>query len=164
MNPVFALRPPAWGAAILAVTRPRIVQLPRNHPCSVARTPSSLPKTPPFRTDRRYLEGMTTTRKIRVVRFEGNRQVSRQIDFYNLEMIISVGYRVNSRRGVLFRRWATAVLKEYLLRGSVRDQRLSKLEKRMTAAERSIDAIVYTLIPPVTETRHKIGFDAAKRP
>ena len=110
------------------------------------------------------LEGMTTTRKIRVVRFEGNRQVSRQIDFYNLEMIISVGYRVNSRRGVLFRRWATAVLKEYLLRGSVRDQRLSKLEKRMTAAERSIDAIVYTLIPPVTETRHKIGFDAAKRP
>ena len=103
------------------------------------------------------LEGMATTRKIRVVRLEGNRQVSRQIDFYNLEMIISVGYRVNSRRGVLFRRWATAVLKEYLLRGSVR---LSKLEKRMTAAERSIDSIVYTLMPPVTGGRSKIGFDA----
>ena len=106
------------------------------------------------------LEGMATTRKIRVVRLEGNRQVSRQIDFYNLEMIISVGYRVNSRRGVLFRRWATAVLKEYLLRGSVRDVRLSKLEKRMTAAERSIDSIVYTLMPPVTGGRRKIGFDA----
>ena len=57
---------------------------------------------PPFSVD--GLEGMATTRKIRVVRFEGDRQVSRQIDFYNLEMIISVGYRVNSRRGVLFRR------------------------------------------------------------
>ena len=104
------------------------------------------------------LEGMTTTRKIRVVRFEGNRQVSRQIDFYNLEMIISVGYRVNSRRGVLFRRWATSVLKEYLLRGSVRDQRIAKLEKRMTAAERSIDSIIYTLMPPLKENRTPIGF------
>ena len=59
--------------------------------------------------------------------------MSRQIDFYNLEMIISVGYRVNSRRGVLFRRWATAVLKEYLLRESVRDQRIDKLEKYTSA-------------------------------
>ena len=84
--------------------------------------------------------------------------MSRQIDFYNLEMIISVGYRVNSRRGVLFRRWATAVLKEYLLRGSVRDQRIDKLEKRMTAAERSIDSIIYTLMPPLKENRKPIGF------
>ena len=106
------------------------------------------------------LEGMATTRKIRVVRFEGGRQVSREIDFYNLEMIISVGYRVNSRRGVLFRRWATSVLKEYLLRGSVRDRRIEKLEKRMTAAERSIDSIIYTLMPPLQENRRPIGFHA----
>ncbi len=104
------------------------------------------------------LDGMATTRKIRVVRIEGGRQVSRQIDYYNLEMIISVGYRVNSRRGVLFRRWATSVLKEYLLRGLVRDQRIGKLEKRMTAAERSIDSIVHTLMPPLTATRTPIGF------
>ena len=104
------------------------------------------------------LEGMATTRKIRVVRFEGGRQVSRQIDYYNLEMIISVGYRVNSRRGVLFRRWATGVLKEFLLRGLVRDRRIGKLEKRMTAAERSIDSIIYTLMPPLTATRTPIGF------
>ena len=104
------------------------------------------------------LDGMATTRKIRVVRLEGRRQVSRQIDFYNLEMIISVGYRVNSRRGVLFRRWATSVLKEYLLRGLVRDQRIGKLEKRMTAAERSIDSIIYTLMPPLRENRTRIGF------
>ncbi len=74
-------------------------------------------------------------------------------------MIISVGYRVNSRRGVLFRRWATSVLKEYLLRGSVRDQRIDKLEKRMTAAERSIDSIIYTLMPPLKDNRKPIGFN-----
>jgi len=73
-------------------------------------------------------------------------------------MIISVGYRVNSRKGILFRRWATGVLKEYLLRGSVRDQRIDKLEGRMTAAERSIDSIIYTLMPPLKENRTPIGF------
>ena len=52
----------------------------------------------------------------------------------------------------------TAVLKEYLLRGSVRDQRIDKLEKRMTAAERSIDSIIYTLMPPLKENRKPIGF------
>ena len=104
------------------------------------------------------LEGLATTRKIRVVRLEGRRNVSRLIDFYNLDMIISVGYRVNSRRGVLFRRWASSVLKEYLLRGLVRDQRIGKLEKRMTAAERSIDTILYTLMPALPENREPIGF------
>ena len=104
------------------------------------------------------LEGVATTRKIRVVRFEGKRQVARQIDYYNLDMIISVGYRVNSRRGVIFRRWATGVLKEYLLRGLVRDRRIGKLEKRMTAAERSIDTIIYTLMPALPENREPIGF------
>ena len=105
------------------------------------------------------LEGIPTTRKFRVVRLEGKRQVSRQIDFYNLEMVISVGYRVNSRRGVLFRRWATRVLTEFLLKGSVRDQRISKLEKRMTEAERSINTIVYTLTPALPANRPKIGFN-----
>ena len=104
------------------------------------------------------LEGLATTRKFRVVRFEGKRQVARQIDYYNLDMIISVGYRVNSRRGVIFRRWASSVLKEYLLRGLVRDQRIGKLEKRMTAAERSIDTIIYTLMPALPENREPIGF------
>ncbi len=51
------------------------------------------------------LEVVSTTRKFRVVRKEGNRNVSRQLDFYNLDMILSVGYRVNSVRGIMFRRW-----------------------------------------------------------
>ena len=105
------------------------------------------------------LEGVATTRKIRVVRLEGKRHVSRMIDFYNLDMIISVGYRVNSRRGVLFRRWATSVLKEYLLRGLVRDRRIGKLEKRMTAAERSIDTIIYTLMPALPSNCKPIVFN-----
>ena len=75
-------------------------------------------------------------------------------------MIISVGYRVNSRRGVLFRRWATSVLKEYLLRGSIRDQRIDKLEKRMTNAERSIDSILYALMLPQAGETKPIGFNA----
>ena len=62
------------------------------------------------------LEPESTTQKIRVVRQEGNRKVTRQIDFYNLDMIISVGYRVNSTNATKFRRWATSVLKEYSAR------------------------------------------------
>ena len=69
------------------------------------------------------LEQDATTQKIRVVRKEGNRQVSRSIDFYNLDMIISVGYRVNSANATQFRRWATSVLKEYLLNGYAVNQR-----------------------------------------
>ena len=55
------------------------------------------------------LEPEATTQKIRVVRLEGNRRVTRTIDFYNLDMIISVGYRVNSANATQFRRWATRI-------------------------------------------------------
>ena len=99
-----------------------------------------------------------TTKEFLVVRFEGKRQVSRKVKHYNLDAIISVGYRVNSKRGVKFRQWATSVLKEYLLRGLVRDRRIGKLEKRMTAAERSIDTIICTLMPTLPENREPIGF------
>ena len=101
-----------------------------------------------------------TTKEFLVVRFEGKRQVSRKVKHYNLDAIISVGYRVNSKRGVKFRQWATSVLKEYLLRGLVRDRRIGKLEKRMTAAERSIDTIIDTLMPTLPENREPIGFRA----
>ena len=53
------------------------------------------------------------------VQFEGNRIIKRMVKIYNLDMIISVGYRVNSKRGIMFRRWATSILKEYLLKGHV---------------------------------------------
>ncbi|MBR0197894.1 MAG: virulence RhuM family protein [Kiritimatiellae bacterium] len=110
------------------------------------------------------LEEAPTCKEILQVQIEGTRSISRKQKFYNLDAIISVGYRVNSILGVKFRQWATAVLKEYLLRGSVRDRRLGKLEKRMDAAERAIDTIIYTLTPTLPENRRRIGFGADEAP
>lgn len=78
-----------------------------------------------------YTEGEliknATTRKIRVVRLEGNRNVNRELDFYNLDAIISVGYRVNSVKATRFRIWATTILKEYLIKGfALDDDRLKQ--------------------------------------
>lgn len=76
------------------------------------------------------LNEKATTRKIRVVRNEGKREVSRDIDFYNLDVIISVGYRVNSSRATQFRIWATQVLKEYIIKGfAMNDARLKQGDK-----------------------------------
>ena len=61
--------------------------------------------------------GELTVAKFATVQKEGEREVERQIDFYNLDVIISVGYRVKSKRGVEFRRWANSVLKQYILQG-----------------------------------------------
>ena len=63
----------------------------------------------------------STIRKFRIVRQEGKRQVSREIDHYNLEAILAVGYRVRSQRGTQFRQWATQTLQEYLIKGFVMD-------------------------------------------
>ena len=63
-----------------------------------------------------------TIRKFRIVQQEGTRQVSRSIDFYNLDAIISVGYRVNSVRATQFRQWATRVLREFAIKGYVLDR------------------------------------------
>ncbi len=64
-----------------------------------------------------------TIRNFRIVQTEGIRQVTRDIDFYNLDAIISVGYRVNSKRATQFRQWATQVLKEYAIKGYVLDRK-----------------------------------------
>ncbi|MDE6577383.1 MAG: virulence RhuM family protein, partial [Muribaculaceae bacterium] len=72
-----------------------------------------------------------TVRKFRTVRKEGNRNVTRTLEFFNLDVIISVGYRVNTIRGIQFRQWANKVLKEYLLRGYSINQRLMQLEDRV---------------------------------
>ena len=58
-----------------------------------------------------------TIRKFRMVRFEGGRKIIRSIPHYNLDLIISVGFRVKSQRGIVFRKWATSVLKQYMLKG-----------------------------------------------
>ncbi len=77
------------------------------------------------------LEEEATTRKIRVVQQEGTRQVERELLFYNLDAIISVGYRVNSRRATQFRIWATDILKEYIIKGFAMDD--DRLKQARTA-------------------------------
>ena len=67
------------------------------------------------------LQEDSTTRKIRVVQKESHRDVSRELDFYNLDAVISVGYRVNSARATQFRIWATKTLKEFVTKGFVLD-------------------------------------------
>lgn len=71
-----------------------------------------------------------TTRKIRVVQKEGNRDVSREVDFYNLDVIIAVGYRVNSYQATQFRIWATNTLREFIIKGFVLDDERLKQGKR----------------------------------
>ena len=73
------------------------------------------------------LQQEATVSKMEIVRTEGSRQVKRQVDFYNLDAIISVGYRVNSMRATHFRIWATGVLKEYMIKGfALDDERLKQ--------------------------------------
>jgi hypothetical protein len=71
-----------------------------------------------------------TRQKIRRVQTEGSREVSREIDFYNLDAIISVGYRVNSTLATRFRIWATQTLREFVIKGFVLDDERLKLNKR----------------------------------
>ena len=70
------------------------------------------------------LEKEATCRNFRQVRQEGKRTVNRAIIMYNLDMIISVGYRVNSKRGVKFRQWANKVIKDYLVKGYAVNERI----------------------------------------
>ena len=72
----------------------------------------------------------STVAKFAIVQKEGDREVTREIQYYNLDMIISVGYRVKSQNGFLFRKWATQILKDHMLKGyTVNQKRLQYLEK-----------------------------------
>ena len=95
------------------------------------------------------LEKEATVSKMEIVRLEGSRKVKRVIDIYNLDMILSVGYRVNSKNATLFRRWANKGLKEYLLKGYSVNRRLSELEQTVSEHSKKIDFFVRTSLPPV---------------
>jgi hypothetical protein len=97
------------------------------------------------------LEEQSTVRKIRTVRIEGNRSVSREITHYNLDMIISIGYRVNSIRGTKFRIWANKVLKDYLLKGYAVNQRMDRIENDVHYLKEKVnefDLQIKTNLPP----------------
>ena len=73
--------------------------------------------------EEKELEAGATLKNFLTVRQEGNRQVNRNLEYYNLDMIIAVGYRVNSKRATEFRQWSTAVLRNYAIRGYVIDRK-----------------------------------------
>lgn len=85
------------------------------------------------------LEEGATTEESSVVRLEGKRKVKRKIKLYNLDAIISVGYRVNSKRGIQFRKWANEILKEYLIRGySINKKLLSQENEQLKELQESV--------------------------
>ena len=101
-----------------------------------------------------------TVQKIRTVRLEAGRNVSRDIEYLNIDVIISLGYRINSKLGIQFRQWATRVLKNYLLQGYAVntqlsqledrvDRRLAKHEDRIATLEQKVDFFVQTQTPPL---------------
>jgi len=94
------------------------------------------------------LKSFPTIAKFATVQKEGGRLVEREIEYYNLDMVISVGYRVKSDQGILFRRWATTVLKEYMIKGYTVNQRLNKIEEKLNEHDKKIDFFVRTSLPP----------------
>ena len=99
--------------------------------------------------DERELMEPATVKDYLTVRKEGKRIVRRHINLYNLDVIISVGYRVKSLRGTQFRQWANHVLKDYLLKGYVVNQRIIALEHQVTDLRQKVDFFVRTSLPPV---------------
>ncbi|MDR0833775.1 MAG: virulence RhuM family protein [Candidatus Symbiothrix sp.] len=93
------------------------------------------------------LAGIPTVANFATVQYEGNRRVERNIEYYSLDVILSVGYRVKSQRGILFRQWANNVLKDYFLKGYAANQRFERLEYRVTETEKKIDFFVQKSLP-----------------
>ena len=102
----------------------------------------------------------STVAKFATVQIEGGREVTRQVEYYNLDVILSVGYRVKSNRGIQFRRWSNTILKQYLLQGySINrhlvalqertDQRFADIEQRLDNQQKQIDFFVRTNVPPI---------------
>ena len=101
-----------------------------------------------------------TVAQFATAQIEGGREVTRQVEYYNLDVILSVGYRVKSNRGIQFRRWSNTILKQYLLQGySINrhlvalqertDQRFADIEQRLDNQQKQIDFFVRTNVPPI---------------
>lgn len=86
------------------------------------------------------LKKVSTVRKFRTVQIEGNRKIERELKYYNLDVIISVGYRVRSKRGTQFRIWANRVLKDYLIKGyALNEKRLKEQSSRIKELEKTLE-------------------------
>ena len=97
----------------------------------------------------RELERISTIRKFRIVQTEGKRRIERDVDFYNLDVIISVGYRVKSKVGTQFRIWATNILKNYMIKGyALNQKRLIEKEKALQDLQDTIAFISGKAVHP----------------
>jgi len=98
-----------------------------------------------------------TTEDSSVVQTEGSRQVRRKVNLYNLDVIISVGYRVKSKRGTQFRQWATQVLRDHLVRGfTLNEKRLKEQDRKLAELHRTVGLLEHTL------AHQTIGLNEAK--
>lgn len=95
---------------------------------------------------REELSGMAVVAKFATTAADGK---TYQVEYYNLDMILSIGYRVKSRRGIKFRQWANQVLKDYLLKGYSINRRIEQLEKTVARHDERIEFFVRTSLPPV---------------
>ena len=95
------------------------------------------------------LANVPTVANFAIVQNEGGRIVTRNVDFYSIDMIMSVGYRVKSEQGIMFRRWANQVLKDYLLKGYVVNQRITTLEHQVADLTDKVNFFVRSSLPPV---------------
>ena len=92
------------------------------------------------------LDKTSTVKEFLTVRKEGNRTVSRNIEYYNLDMIIAVGYRVNSKRATQFRKWATSTLKEYITKGyAINEKALKAKQEQIQALQASISLLTRSI-------------------
>lgn len=100
----------------------------------------------------------STVKEYLIVQREGARQVKRQIEFYNLDVIISVGYRVKSKQGTQFRIWATSVLRDYLMKGYAISQRMNRVENNLENLNQKVEAISLQIESNVLPN-HGVFFD-----
>ena len=115
------------------------------------------------------LQKTATVKEYLTVQNEGGRQVTRNVLYYNLDVIISVGYRVKSLRGTQFRQWALKVIKDYMLKGYAVNQRIMNIENQLAAHQKQladhqekIDFFVRTSLPPVEQIFFEGEFFAAR--
>lgn len=94
------------------------------------------------------LNEMSTISKMEIVQMEGNRTIHRQTTMYNLDIIIAVGYRVNSHKATNFRIWATSILKNYLFNGYAINQRMDKIENQVYSLDQQVQSIIQSSLPP----------------
>ena len=111
------------------------------------------------------LEIYSTVAKFATLQNEGGREVKRDIEYYNLDLIISVGYRVKSQKGVRFRQWATSILKNYIQNGyvingeKITNQRFKELENEVTFLKSKVENIINSIEDKTIKTKQDIFYD-----